>query len=117
MPELPAGNGMGWFSTTEVTAQARNLAADYARLRSGGIATGTAPDRLKRRHDKVTADAVAYVRSLGLNLYKKGRFFQALRAGLLEHSVPEAEAEDFVRGVIIGPLASVKGAGPAGRRD
>ena len=44
---------MGWFDTQELTAQARVLAEEYARTRASGLATGTAPDKLKRRYDKV----------------------------------------------------------------
>ena len=53
---------------------------------------------------------MGYAAGFGLNLYKKGRFFQALRAALLEQSVPEPEAEEFVRAVITGPLAAARGA-------
>jgi hypothetical protein len=117
MPESLAGERMGWFDTTEVIARATEFAKAYARLRTGGMATGTAPERLKRRYDKVTADAVTYARGLGLNLYKKSRFFQALRGALLEQSIPETEAEDLVRDVIVGPLAGVRRAGPAAPPD
>ena len=106
---------MGWFDTKELSAQAQALAAEYARVRSGAIATGASPDQLRRRYDKVGASAMAYAGGLGLNLYKKSRFFQALRASLLEQSVPEAEAEVFVRGVIVGPLAAARSGGADGR--
>jgi hypothetical protein len=101
---------MRWFDTQELAARAGALAAEYARHRASAAATGTAP---ARRYERVRAEAVAFAASLGWNLYRKGRYFQALRAALIAQAVPEAEAEDFVRSVVVGPLAALD----ARRRD
>jgi hypothetical protein len=100
---------MGWFDTTEVLAQARALAEEYCRMRASGVATGTAPDRLQRRFDKVAASASDYSRTLGMNVYKKSRFLQALQSGLEAQAVPAAEAEAFVRSILVRPLKAAPG--------
>ena len=99
------GLTMGWFDTKDLTARAGALATEYQRHRAAAAATATDAGK---RYQRVRDDAVAYSATLGWNLYKKSRFFQALRAGLLARAVPEAEAEEFVRSVMLGPLVAAQ---------
>lgn len=101
---------MGWFDLTEVHAQADGIAEEYARLRASGAALAVKGARQVRRTDKTVARAVAYMGTLGLNLYKKSRFLQRLRAQLIGRQVPADEAEAFAREVMLGPLGTLRGA-------
>jgi hypothetical protein len=100
---------MGWFDTQEVSEKARAIAADYCRLRASGAAMAIAAQRQERRYDKLAVEALAFSKGLGLNVYKKSRFLQDLRAGLAEGGVPSTEADAFVEGVMMGPLGPLAG--------
>lgn len=100
---------MGWFDLVEVRSQAASIADEYARLRASGAALAVKEGRQARRHDRVAARGVAYMTSLGINLYKKSRFLQHLRSELEGRGVPGAEAEAFAREVMLGPLAALRG--------
>lgn len=99
---------MGWFDLGEVRGQAAAVADEYARVRTSGAAMAVKQERQARRHERPAARAIAFMSGLGLNLYKKGRFLQFLRAELAQRGVPDAEAEAFARDVMTGPLAAAR---------
>ena len=95
---------LSWFDTTELYQFAATLAEDYQNLRNDH--SGGAKKRARRGQDMATLQkrAATYSQGLGINVYKKARLIEAIRAALNDRGVPDDEIELFVRDLILSPM-------------
>ena len=83
----------GFFRTTEVLEFARAIVAEYDRLQRSTALRQDTPAKRQQKFEKLAQKIDQYARDNKLNFYKKSKMMFAIKEGLVEKGLAEAEAD------------------------
>jgi hypothetical protein len=96
---------LGWFDTNDLSRFASSLAEEYARIQKSSAARGDKASKALERTDRLVEKAVAYRRTLGINVYKKAKLIQLLREAFRSRGLGEHEIREVADALLLGRLS------------
>lgn len=96
---------LGFFRTTEVKAFAAETVAEYDRLLRSTAMRHDTPEKRRQKFEKLSDKIENYSRQHGLNFYKKSKMLFAIKQGLVDKGVSEADIDAFLNHLLAKGLA------------
>lgn len=83
----------GFFKTREVLAFAEEIVGEFDRLQRSTSLRHDNAEKRRHKFEKLTAKIDAYSRTRRLNFYQKSRMLFAIKQGLHDKGVTDADAD------------------------